>query len=105
MRLLRVHLATWAASTVQIHAEEDWSDDAPDLEAVCAAWRNAPGSDHLAVAPDAVETVWRGLIDLANAEDTDAGRRDLPAEERRIARHASDGLSAAATRLLKLAHQ
>ena len=100
--MIRLALPTWAASTVQIHAEEDWSDDDPDLEAVCAAWRAAPGSDHLAIAPGAEDAVRRGLIGLANAEDEDAERRDLPSEDRRIARWACTGLSGAAQRLTKL---
>lgn len=100
--MIRLSLPTWAASTVQIYAEEDWSGDDPDLEAVCAAWRAAPGSDHLAIAPGAEGAVRRGLIGLANAEDENAGRRDLPGEDRRIARWACAGLSGAAQRLVKL---
>lgn len=37
--VIRVRCAGWAASSLEIHAEESWMDDAPEIEAVCAAFR------------------------------------------------------------------
>lgn len=100
---MRLPLSPFALSTVAAYAEEDWSTDAPDLEAVCRAYR-AGGGASLLVAPSDVDAVARGLVALANTEDDIAeDRRHFDPETRRHSRAARDGLSAAHGRLLRLA--
>lgn len=102
--MTRLPLSPFALSTVAAYTEEDWSTDAPDIEAVCRAYR-AGGGASLLVAPSDVEAVARGLVTLANTEDeTCEGRHRSPdPETRRHSRAARDGLSAAHGRLLRLA--
>lgn len=101
---MRLALSPFALSTVAMYAEEDWSGDAPDIEAVCRAYR-AGGGASLLVEPDAVASVARGLVDLSNTEDEVCEGRDRSPdpESRRFARAARDGLSAAQSRLLRMA--
>ena len=96
-------LSPFALSTVAMYAEEDWTTDAPDIEAVCRAYR-AGGGRALRVEAADVATVARGLVDLANTEDEIAeDRRSFDPETRRHSRAARDGLSAAHGRLLAMA--
>ena len=99
--MTRILLAPFAASTVALCAEEDWTEDDADIEAACAAWRATPG-EAIGVTPATASAVARGLIALANAEDAVAESGSTPSDERRHARHARDGLSTAARRVMSI---
>ena len=96
-----IHLSPLALSTVEIYASEDWAEDAPEIEAVCAAWRAGGRRARLLVDPATADLVRDGLVTLSNTEDEQAeGRnRHRDPEVRRIARGACSGLSAASGRL------
>lgn len=103
--MITVTLSPLATSTVQIYADEDWTDDAPEIEAVCRAWRAGGRRERLVVDPAEVEQVIDGLTTLSNTEDENAeGRNRHPDPEvRRIARGACQGLSGASSRLGRMA--
>jgi hypothetical protein len=93
--VIRVRCAGWAASSLEIHAEESWAEDAPEIEAVCVAFRLG-GKNALAFDLADADLVVDGLSTLSNtederAEDRDRKRRDP--EGTRFARLSSDGLS------------
>ena len=92
MRSVRVPVTGWAHSTLTAYAEEDWSADDPEIEAACAAYRAGKGRA-LVVTLENAERVCGGLVTLSNTEDEVAERRRDPAEQRRMARWASLGLS------------
>ena len=94
--MIRVRCAGWAASSLEIHAEESWTGDAPEIEAVCAAFRLG-GKKALVFDIADADLVLDGLTTLSNtederAEDKNAKRRDP--EGTRYARLSSNGLSA-----------
>ena len=106
--MIRIRLAAFAVSTVEIYASEDWTTDAPEIEAVCRAWRDSGGKSWIDVEPSEGETVLDGLITLANTEDDEAERlrkyprvadREGSQEQQKYARNACHGLSGAASRL------
>jgi hypothetical protein len=106
--VIRVRLADFAASTVEIYASEDWSEEAPQIEAVCRAWRESGRTNWLNVEPEQAETVIDGLVVLANTEDDEVERlgrlprlaeREACGEQRKYAKAACSGLSGAASRL------
>lgn len=93
--MIRVPVRGWAASTLEPYAEEDWSTDAPEIEAVCRAFRRGDRKA-LAFYPSEADAVLDGLASLSNtederAEDKNEKRRDP--EGARIARLASNGLT------------
>jgi hypothetical protein len=99
--VIRIPVRGWAASSIEIHAEESWVDDAPEIEAVCAAFRRG---NRRALAFDLADAdlVLDGLTTLSNTEDERA--EDLNAKRRdpgstRCARLSSDGLSKLSIRL------
>ncbi len=94
--MFTVRLSALALSTVEIYADEDWTEDAPEIEAVCAAWRAGGRRARLLVDPATADLVRDGLVTLGNTEDEQAeGRNRHPDPEvRRIARGACSGLGA-----------
>ena len=93
--MIRVAVRGWAASTLEPYAEEDWSVDAPEIEAVCVAFRRGDRRA-LAFYPSEADAVLDGLTSLSNtdderAEDKNERRRDP--EGARIARLASSGIT------------
>lgn len=93
--MIRVRCAGWAASSIDIHAEESWTEDAPEIEKVCAAFRLG-GKKAVAFDLADADLVIDGLSTLSNtederAEDKNAKQRDP--EGTRFARLSSDGLS------------
>lgn len=102
---MRIPVRGWAASTLEAYAEEDWSEDDPSLEAVCAAFRRG-GGRALVVDHAGVDQVLDGLTTLSNTEDARAedknARRSDP-EGTRFARWASNGLSRLSTQLCRAA--
>ena len=96
----------YAGSTLTAYAEQDWTEDAPEIEAVCAAFR---AGDHraLVVKEGMEDQVDAGLTVLSNIEDAVAEdeRRRLPrnrdVERARMARAAAAGLSTLALRVLR----
>ena len=92
MRSVRVPVTGWAHSTLTAYAEEDWSVDDPEIEAVCVAYRAGKGRA-LVVTLESAEAICGGLTTLSNTEDEAAERRRDPADQRRMARWASLSLS------------
>lgn len=93
--MIRVAVRGWAASTLEPYAEEDWSIDAPEIEAVCVAFRRG-GRKALAFFPNEAQAVLDGLGSLSNTEDEtaeDRERKRRDPEGTRMARLASNGLT------------
>jgi hypothetical protein len=106
MPLIRVRLRGWAASTIEVYSSERWAEDAPEIEAVCNAYRAGAGS-HLVVDASSALLVVEGLICLCNSEDEEAEREArIPAERRdpsrlRLLRAAAGGLSTLALKVAR----
>ena len=95
-RPIRVRLAAWAASEVEIRAEAGADLGDPDVAVVLACW-NGTG---LTVPADKVDQVRRGLTTLSNACDEEERRlKHSNPFEARVNRHACVGLSNAAWNL------
>ena len=100
---LRVPVRGWAASSIEIHAEESWSEDAPEIEAVCAAFRLG-GRKALAFDLADADLVVDGLTTLSNTEDEraeDKNQKRRDPEGTRYARLSSDGLSSLSIRVCR----
>ena len=102
MRSVRVPVSGWAVSTLTAYAEEDWSEEDPGIEAVCAAYQAGKGRA-LVVSMENAAIVCEGLVTLSNTEDEAAERRNTPPETRRMARWASLGLSGLHSRVWRAA--
>jgi hypothetical protein len=104
----RLPVRGYALSTLVAYAEERWHEDAPEIEAACAALR-AGGGSALLVAPEEALLVASGLVELSNTEDEDAEREArLPVARRdperlRHLRAACSGLSTLAVQVARLA--
>ena len=90
----------WATSTLDAYSSEDWTTDAPEIEAVCAAYRRG---NRRALVFDAADfdQVLDGLTTLANTEGErgeDRTERKRDPEGALFARLASRGLSAVSVR-------
>ena len=103
--MIRVAVRGWAASTLEPYAEEDWSIDAPEIEAVCVAFRRGDRKA-LAFYPNEARAVLAGLTSLSNTEDEtaeDRERKRRDPEGARMARLASNGFSKLGQRTLAAA--
>jgi len=102
----RLPVRGYALSTLAAYAEERWDEEAPEIEAACAALR-AGGGSTLLVAPEEALLVASGLVTLSNSEDEDVEREArLPAARRdperlRMLRAARSGLSTLAVRVAR----
>lgn len=90
--MIRLPVAGYADSTLTAYSEEDWTEDDPEIEAVCAAYR---AGKRRALVFDAgqAEALWAGLVTLSNTEDEAATQERRDPERRRMCRAASVGLS------------
>ena len=98
---MKIPVHGYAASTLEIYGEEDWTTDAPEIEAACAAFRRG-NKRALVFDRAAADAVLDGLTTLSNTEDEQAVDRALRKhnpESARFARLASDGLSRVSVRL------
>lgn len=109
----RLPLAPWAASSIEIYAEDYAADEgdyhAPAYRALADAFRfeRKEGSDGsvkekswLEVTPDNASALLDALTNLANVEDETADQYDP--EGQKFARWSRDGLTAASTKLVKI---
>lgn len=93
----RLRLSGWAASEVEIRAEDpDLGDlDDPNVRAVLDAWDGSA----VAFEVERAEVIARGLCALSNAcDEAIADLRGRDRFEAEVARHASAGLGTAASR-------
>ena len=80
--MIRVPVRGWAASTLEPYAEEDWSTDAPEIEAVCRAFRRGDRKA-LAFYPSEADAVLDGLASLSNTDDERAEDKNEKRRDRR----------------------
>lgn len=100
---MRVAVRGWAASSLEIHSEEDWTDDAPEVEAACLAFRRGLRRC-LVFSLNEADAVVDGLTTLSNTEDEraeDRAERRRDPEGTRYARLSSDGLSELSVRVCR----
>ena len=100
---LRIPVHGYAHSTLTAYSEETWTDDAPEIEAVCAAYR-AGGHRALLVQAGQAEQVLAGLTSLSNTEDelaSDRNEKRRHPEGARMAGAASRGISGISVRLCR----